>query len=75
MAAIRKGKCHPARQIAYIPLAQCITSVLFSSREAVGNIYAMHAGYNAVAEVNNIIVLYPQAAKSLIANPEGCWDW
>ena len=48
---------------------------MFYSREAVGNIFAMHAGYNAVAEVNNIIVVYPQAVKSLIANPEGCWDW
>lgn len=33
-----------------------------------------HAGYNAWAESNNIIVLYPQVHASLL-NPMGCWDW
>jgi poly(3-hydroxybutyrate) depolymerase len=41
------------------------------------------AGYNAVADAKNIIVLYPHAAPwnrltdptGLTANPKGCWDW
>jgi hypothetical protein len=30
-----------------------------------------------VAELNNIIVIFPQILASLISptNPEGCWDW
>lgn len=36
--------------------------------------FAAHAGYNGVAEVNNLIVLYPQIVKTLL-NPVGCWDW
>ncbi len=36
--------------------------------------FAVHAGYNDVAEANNIIVLYPQAINSTL-NPKGCWDW
>ena len=35
------------------------------------------AGYNRWADANRIVVLYPQAAQSLVApfNPRGCWDW
>ena len=41
------------------------------------------AGYNAWADANNVIVLYPQATpwlrasdfSQLSANPQGCWDW
>jgi poly(3-hydroxybutyrate) depolymerase len=49
-----------------------------------GDTFAQHAGYNAWADTNDIIVLYPQAARSapLFAgvlevdrNPHGCWDW
>ncbi|XP_064405963.1 poly(3-hydroxybutyrate) depolymerase-like [Halichondria panicea] len=43
-------------------------------RKYVSNEYALHAGYNAVAELNNIILLYPQATNSTY-NPKGCWDW
>eukprot|EP01060_Flectonema_neradi_P009369 TRINITY_DN16676_c0_g1_i1.p1 TRINITY_DN16676_c0_g1~~TRINITY_DN16676_c0_g1_i1.p1 ORF type:complete len:344 (+),score=80.73 TRINITY_DN16676_c0_g1_i1:51-1034(+) len=34
-------------------------------------------GLNNWAESNNIVVLYPQVKKSVLApsNPEGCWDW
>jgi poly(3-hydroxybutyrate) depolymerase len=33
-------------------------------------------GYNAWADTNRLIVLYPQAAKSWLPyNPLGCWDW
>lgn len=50
-----------------------------------GSTFAEHAGYNAWAETNSIIVLYPQARRSTKSifdvfdmfgrNPKGCWDW
>ncbi|PIK41964.1 hypothetical protein BSL78_21177 [Apostichopus japonicus] len=43
-------------------------------RKFLDNEYAMHTGYNEVAELNNIIVIYPQATTSL-SNGNGCWDW
>lgn len=42
--------------------------------DSVGDAFYRHAGYDAWADTNNIIVLYPQAA-STAANPNGCWDW
>ena len=44
-------------------------------RSSIGDIFALHAGYNGVAEVNNVIVLYPQVVKIAPANLQGCWDW
>ncbi len=45
----------------------------------IGNLkdtYARHAGYNAWADTNRIVVLYPQtAALSPMPNPKACWDW
>lgn len=43
----------------------------------VGRAFARDAGYNRWADTNRIVVLYPQAAKSLVwpFNPKGCWDW
>ncbi|XP_060081973.1 poly(3-hydroxybutyrate) depolymerase-like [Ylistrum balloti] len=43
-------------------------------RKAIGEIYVRHAGYNEVAEINNVIILYPQVISTL-TNPKGCWDW
>ena len=45
--------------------------------ELVGSAYAQHSGYNAWAEKNNIIVLYPYVKVSTVYpyNPKGCWDW
>jgi len=45
--------------------------------EAVGNEYAKNAGFNAWADTNKLIVLYPQTKKSsfLPLNPQACWDW
>lgn len=43
-------------------------------RYLIGNKYVLHTGYNEVAELNNIIVIYPQATSSLL-NLFGCWDW
>ena len=40
----------------------------------VQDVFSRNAGYNAIAEANNIIVLYPQAVNSTL-NPRGCWDW
>jgi hypothetical protein len=45
------------------------------SGEAIKDVFAVHAGYNEWAEGSNIVVLYPQAQKSLISNPNGCFDW
>jgi poly(3-hydroxybutyrate) depolymerase len=43
----------------------------------VGEAFVRNAGYNEWAEANDIVVLYPQASKSMFAplNPQGCWDW
>ncbi|KAK6188603.1 hypothetical protein SNE40_004746 [Patella caerulea] len=43
-------------------------------RLMVGGVYVNHAGYNEVGELNNIIILYPQAISTL-SNLQGCWDW
>ena len=39
--------------------------------------YVDDTGYNAWADTNRLIVLYPQTAASsyLPFNPEACWDW
>lgn len=36
--------------------------------------FARHTGYNEVGELNNIIIIFPQAT-AIIDNPLGCWDW
>ena len=33
-----------------------------------------HAGYNAWADFNRLMILYPQASATY-ANPNACWDW
>ena len=38
----------------------------------VGQEFVRHAGYNAWAEANNIVVLYPQTGKGAT---NSCWDW
>jgi poly(3-hydroxybutyrate) depolymerase len=45
--------------------------------EFVGDAFVRGAGYDRWAETNRIVVLYPQAKKSLLMplNPQGCWDW
>lgn len=47
-----------------------------------GDTYVKHTGYNAWADTNQIIVLYPQAntlsaasSRQPFGNPNGCWDW
>lgn len=53
----------------HVALHGCQMSTEFIQRQ-----FIEHAGYNAWAEANGIVVLYPQVAKSR-ANPLGCWDW
>jgi poly(3-hydroxybutyrate) depolymerase len=45
--------------------------------EYVGDAFVAGAGYSRWAEANRIVVLYPQARRSLLMpfNPQGCWDW
>eukprot|EP00057_Strongylocentrotus_purpuratus_P025324 XP_011679798.1 PREDICTED: uncharacterized protein LOC100888362 isoform X2 [Strongylocentrotus purpuratus] len=44
--------------------------------EEIGDQYTTLSGYNEVAELNDIIVIYPQTiAKPMGGNPNGCWDW
>lgn len=47
------------------------------SAEDVGTAYAQQSGFNRWADVNNMVVLYPQVKKSMFMplNPQGCWDW
>jgi hypothetical protein len=43
-----------------------------------GNRYITTTGYLSMADSNNLIVLFPQAAGSddnAAQNPDGCWDW
>jgi poly(3-hydroxybutyrate) depolymerase len=43
-----------------------------------GHRYVTTTGYNALADSNNFIVLYPQAQgqdDGVTQNPDGCWDW
>ena len=40
-----------------------------------GTTFVTKTGYLEVAEENNIMMLFPQAIKELLVNPNGCWDW
>jgi Esterase PHB depolymerase len=37
--------------------------------------FVTKTGYNHWAEANKIVVVYPQASKESLFNPNGCWDW
>jgi len=44
--------------------------------DAVGDKYAQYGGFNAWAEENNIVVIYPNAdSNAMEGNANGCWDW
>ena len=45
------------------------------SAEDVKGAFYEQAGYNAWADANRIIVLYPQVGKGNALNPYQCWDW
>ncbi|KAJ6639883.1 hypothetical protein Bhyg_12630 [Pseudolycoriella hygida] len=59
--------------------AQCRLHVAFhgclQSSSNVGNTFALRAGYLETAEVNNIIVLFPQTISLMLTNPNACFDW
>ncbi|XP_038066214.1 uncharacterized protein LOC119736247 [Patiria miniata] len=43
---------------------------------SIGDDFYTKTGYNEVGELNNIIILYPQALiNTWLVNPLGCWDW
>ncbi|HEV7816143.1 MAG TPA: poly(3-hydroxybutyrate) depolymerase [Janthinobacterium sp.] len=49
----------------------------YQGAAAIGDHFYARAGYNEVADANNIVVLYPQAEPSPVYpyNPRGCWDF
>jgi hypothetical protein len=67
--------------------ARCRLHVAFHGCEQyvdkIHDVFFRNAGYNAWADANHVIVLYPQATKwerladlsQITANPKGCWDW
>lgn len=60
--------------------AECALHVAFhgcmQSRDEIADAYFRKTGFNAWAEANNIIVLYPQAVKNfVVGNANSCWDW
>jgi poly(3-hydroxybutyrate) depolymerase len=72
----------------YIPSAckkggtlKCAVHVVFhgcsqsADTDHVGDAVYGKLGYNAWADSNGIIVLYPQVNATTIINPNGCWDW
>jgi fibronectin type III domain protein len=69
------------RGYVYVPTscktATCRVHVVFhgckQNAGAVGDAVYNHAGYNKWADVNNIVVLYPQTVAT--ATNDGCWDW
>ncbi|CAC5416589.1 unnamed protein product [Mytilus coruscus] len=42
-------------------------------RYYIDDVYVKHTGYNEIGELNNIIILYPQAVPNS-KNADGCWD-
>ncbi|OPX54534.1 Esterase PHB depolymerase [Oceanospirillum multiglobuliferum] len=44
------------------------------SSETLKTVFIEQSGYKRWADSNGIVLLYPQASKSLV-NPQGCWDW
>lgn len=43
-------------------------------RMYIGTDFALMTDYSGLGEVNNIIILYPQAINNT-DNLKGCWDW
>lgn len=59
--------------------SNCKVHVVFhgclQGKESVGDEVPTYTGYNEVADLNDIIVIYPQAVTKALGNPNGCWDW
>jgi len=58
------GKCR-----LHVALHGCM-----QGRESIGDLYYTRTGYNRWADANGILILYPQAVRTLL-NLQGCWDW
>lgn len=79
-----QGKGMLDRGYLYLPLgceakeSSCQLHVVLhgcgQSAEVIGNSFFSLSGFTRWADSNNIVLLYPQAKKSL-PNPQGCWDW
>jgi poly(3-hydroxybutyrate) depolymerase len=66
---------------------QCRLHVAFhgcrQTTDLIADDFYWDAGYNRWAEMNNVVVLYPQVTawqprwdpSGLAGNPRGCWDW
>jgi hypothetical protein len=82
-----RAKSMASRGLVYIPTAalkgeSCGIHVALHGCDQdetfLGSSFATHAGYNEWAEANNLIVLYPQATKTInfqVFNPKAAWDW
>ncbi len=69
--------------VVYIPAAcraeaHCRVHIVFhgcgQSRAQVGDAVTRDTGFADWAETNKIVILFPQAASSVL-NPQTCWDW
>lgn len=51
--------------------------LLRTGKSRIDDIFAKKTGYLEVAELNDIIVLFPQIIATYVTpvDPEGCWDW
>jgi len=49
----------------------CIYSIEDFDRE----IFTRNSGYNQAGEINNIIMLFPQASPTPLINPNSCFEW
>jgi hypothetical protein len=69
---------------AYVP-SRCVTGAnmcrlhvalhgCLQDKFTLGDEFARNSGYNEVGELNNIIIVYPQALSTPLS-PQGCWDW
>jgi poly(3-hydroxybutyrate) depolymerase len=83
---INSGLSMPEQGFVYVPAScakneSCRLFVALHGCEQgfgdVGTDFVVHTGFNEWADTNNIIVLYPQAARSELVpfNPMGCWNW
>ncbi|WP_373989819.1 hypothetical protein [Duganella sp. BuS-21] len=58
--------------------AGCRLHVVFhgcqQNPDSIGADFVRHAGYNAWADNNRLLLLYPQTAATF-TNPNACWDW
>jgi poly(3-hydroxybutyrate) depolymerase len=53
----------------------CRLHVAFHGCLMNSNEYSQHGGYNSWALANDIVMLYPMAAKNILMNPKGCFNW